>query len=258
MCRECKFAVTVEDVYNLPKTVVIPKGTTVEAAQVMGVSDHYDLRDADGTEIHYVSEKFLSWDLSLREPSQRKQWESGALRMYKAKRSSDGKWIQSGSILRFGASDEHTREVYMPAVDETCNFIYNNTDGYIKTIDKARIYRVNPDTVSMCSSVKDSNGTAIWEGDIVSVQNTYNGPDAPKQWYVVRWWDEAAALTYTDNFGYMYNHLNGWNEHCIIRVEGNAWDNPELLNRIRDERPEEYDERVMKALLGHLNVRNDE
>lgn len=51
--------VTKQEITNLAETRIIPKGTTVEVREVLGNKDHYDIKAADGTELHNVPAVWL-------------------------------------------------------------------------------------------------------------------------------------------------------------------------------------------------------
>ena len=72
--------------------------------------------------------------------------------------------------------------------------------------------------VMMSTSLKDINGTEIYEGDIV--KNEY------AETYVVKWLDAGFYLEERYNGGFDYSELHFGNNKEVI---GNIYENPELL-----------------------------
>lgn len=58
MLRKWK-GVAAEDIWNLPRTICIPKGSEITVRQIFGVSDHFNVEAQDGTELSYVPERFI-------------------------------------------------------------------------------------------------------------------------------------------------------------------------------------------------------
>lgn len=88
-------------------------------------------------------------------------------------------------------------------------------------VDQYALYElfVNDDDsyqVEQCTGTKDKNGKLIYEGDIVSVPELYNGiPTGKTRWYKVLY--KQAAF-----------NIHGVNTACL-EVGGNIHENPELL-----------------------------
>lgn len=114
---------------------------------------------------------------------------------------------------------------------------------------------INPNTLCEYTGKRDYNKKLIWEHDIVRVTNTYNAP-ATVSWYAVRYLPEAGAFVFTDPKGYMYNNLNGFHERCHIEVMGNEFDNPELLENIRCQTPEEFQAEI-EAEMRKRGIKHD-
>lgn len=82
-------------------------------------------------------------------------------------------------------------------------------------------YEVLPDSVGQWTGLVDRNGKEIFEGDIISRENTYENN------CVVKWDDESCGFTL--NYIYFdesYNMNEFWDDFEVI---GNIHDNPELL-----------------------------
>lgn len=98
---------------------------------------------------------------------------------------------------------------------------------------------INPDTLCEYTGKQDHNKKLIWEHDIVRVTNTYNDP-ATVSWYLVRYREDEGAFVFTDPKELMFNHMGAFHDMCHIEVMGNEFDNPELLENIRCQTPEEF------------------
>lgn len=96
----------------------------------------------------------------------------------------------------------------------------NNEQYHIVRQDKGYVI-ANPETVGQYTGLKDRNGIKIFEGDII--QNIANG-----FFGIVKWYDEHAAFVIhgiNDNKTYWLFD----NDFSKVRIVGNIYDNPELL-----------------------------
>ena len=151
------------------------------------------------------------------------------LPIYRGKRT-DGSWIsgcliydpESMQVLGIISNDPDVHPLDMPYMDAGC------VDGHFPTVD--------PETIGMCTGLKDRNGQWIFEGDIIRTHYA----NAPKSDFV-----EQAAF-HNGRFCGMYerDRMKMWSSlpDGIMRlpqdksvymewceVIGNIHDNPELL-----------------------------
>lgn len=114
---------------------------------------------------------------------------------------------------------------------------------------------INPETLCEYTGKLDHNKKRIWEHDIVRVTNTYNNP-ATVSWYVIRYRPQTGAFVFTDPKELMYSSLDGFHELCHIEVMGNEFDNPELLENVRSQTPEEF-QAELEEEMRKRGIKND-
>ena len=87
--------------------------------------------------------------------------------------------------------------------------------------------RIIPETVGQYTGVEDKEGKKIFEGDLVTFHTEYEMDNDDvwyeKEPYLVKWDNEIA--------GFEPFYLNGrWRCDIVnLKIVGNKWDNPELL-----------------------------
>lgn len=132
--------------------------------------------------------------------------------LYRAKRIDSGEWVKGNLI-----TDEHNPNIcfigYLFAMDESGNV--HDTD----------IAKVDPSTICQCTGLKDKNGKLIWENDIVFV--TDDDGNSGQVDTGVGEVDFFEGLWYIS--GNVQNALYDINKIHQIKVIGNIFDNPELL-----------------------------
>ena len=131
--------------------------------------------------------------------------------LFRGKRKSDGKWIESSSTLKSG------EEIYFANINTQIlcygnSNVINSMEG---TSTKPIFYRIRNKTVGQYTGLNDKNGNKIFEGDIVKHDNKI---------YVIKYLEKYARFAPT-------------NSHSVfmvcafeqLEIIGNIHDNPELL-----------------------------
>lgn len=122
--------------------------------------------------------------------------------LFKAKRISDGEWVQ-GYIVKYGYTG---REKYY-IVPDYASALYS--------------FLIDSSTICQCTGLKDKNGKLIWENDIVVCR------DFTEEKYVIAWKQDEACFEY-QQYGCSimnFEQLSG----CEVEVIGNIIDNAGLL-----------------------------
>lgn len=122
--------------------------------------------------------------------------------LYYGKNINDGEWVE-GDLVTNGIDYETAIRINDKSSSEY-----------------GQIIRVDPDTVSQFTGLRDKNGERIYEGDILQDNNGHFG--------VVIWKEKAACFLVkwivVSEFG------NEEEDDCFdFKIVGNKWDNPELL-----------------------------
>lgn len=117
--------------------------------------------------------------------------------------------------IRFRAWDKKNNEMidWLELVSKVMFFNYIDNEDYPLMQD---------------TSLKDKNGVAIYEGDIIKVNSeTAESIGEPEIVSVV--WEEESAAFFTSNHRYLW--LVVGKSYTEGEVIGNIWENPELLQK---------------------------
>lgn len=120
-----------------------------------------------------------------------------------------GDWVYGDLVLYCGGYERTVDDETAPVVTEIC--IEQN----------GCLHEVDPNTVGQFTGLKDSEGREIYEGDIIQIvtKNPYWGF---KKNFVVEWGLDGWIID--------GDPLYSWFELHDLKVIGNVYDNPELLN----------------------------
>ena len=132
--------------------------------------------------------------------------------LFKAKREDNKEWI-------FGSY------AYAFVPDEKSHIYGLTRENHVIVEQNGNIVLIDKDTLCQCTGLKDKNGNLIWENDIIErtdIRNV-NEPsigkifyDKPNTAFTIRWIDRVN-----------YSPTYPWKTK--IRIIGNEFDNPELL-----------------------------
>ncbi len=142
--------------------------------------------------------------------------------LFRGKRIDNGEWIEGSLVIsHYNDAGKH-RERY---VIEDCYYglddegFFNYQSGAEEDID--------PSTVGQYTGLKDVNGKRIFEGDIVYSEDTFFSIA-----WIDSWYGFAALMAGTmDRFSIEELELSG------IKVIGNIYDNPDLLEEAENDYP---------------------
>lgn len=142
--------------------------------------------------------------------------------LFKAKRLDNGEWVQGNLIQSCDAIDGW--ETIIIPIKNSNMFTKHIKRGY-GNLGFENWYRVDPSTVCQCTGLKDTNGTLIWENDIMVAHLDENYPE--DETYIRILWlgsgfcskeNGSKDITPVDKFD---------QEH--FEVIGNIIDSPELM-----------------------------
>ena len=129
--------------------------------------------------------------------------------LFRGKSIITNEWVYGGIV--------HQTDFYGDIVDRY--YIVDGTDT--RDYDIGYSERVIPETVGQYTGVTDKNGTKIFDGDVIQVD------EIEDQNFVVAWNNDDAGFELADDG--IYLPLFGTVSVQNIKVVGNIHDNPELL-----------------------------
>lgn len=109
------------------------------------------------------------------------------------------------------------------------NLSYRNGDwvyGLMNSNDSIRGIFVNTNTIGQYTNLTDKNGTKIFEDDILQV--TYHGNEIGRVCIYYKYAMYLCSVIYGD---IDFDTLGMLNANYQLEVIGNAYDNPELLDK---------------------------
>lgn len=132
--------------------------------------------------------------------------------LFRGKRKDNGNWIEGYFVL-------------LAINDGLKHAIYKGTDE-----GRFILFEVIPETVGQFTGLCDKNGNKIFEGDILTLEDTYNGDVQFSCGVFGIEWTEMKRHKNLRGFGARHNlrtFEDGVNED--LEIIGNIFDNPELL-----------------------------
>lgn len=127
--------------------------------------------------------------------------------LLRAKRIDNGEWVEGFYFCMTHPDGRHTHHFIIPL----------GADLSLGTpIEKIQV-EVNPSTICQYTGLRDKNGKLIWENDIVKDNIIYG---------VVKWENTNVRYIIDDRDDGYQDYSEWWHE---VKVIGNAFDNPELL-----------------------------
>ena len=134
--------------------------------------------------------------------------------LFRGKRTDNGEFVE-GDLIH-GVSAKGGRMYILPIVSNL---------AYLKGCNPLGGYNVVPDSVGQFTGITDKNGTKVFEADVVKHKFR-------------RVWSEqehTSIVVWNDNFMcyYLFDGASyiRMREDVIYEVIGNAYDNPELINK---------------------------
>lgn len=140
--------------------------------------------------------------------------------LYKAKRVDNGQWVQ-GNLVYSEDSEDGWETLIIPT-RESNMFTKGGPKG---NLGFENWYRVDQDTICQCTGLKDTNGTLIWENDIMVAHLDENYPE-DETYIIILWHGSGFCSKENGNIDIMpFDKFD--QEH--FEVCGNIFDNQELL-----------------------------
>jgi uncharacterized phage protein (TIGR01671 family) len=131
--------------------------------------------------------------------------------IFRGKRLDNGEWV-------YGSLAETHGELFIG--------ISTDPDNPVYMMDW---HEVDPDTVGQFTGLFDKNGKEIYEGDVLLLNTT-----GLREHCIVEWNSEKAgwciSLKVAGKWALGVRTLGAWMNEADFCIQGNIYDNPELLN----------------------------
>lgn len=120
--------------------------------------------------------------------------------------------------IKFRAFDKENKEMlYVSTL-----FLEGQFGGEGFGVSNTPYRNIDPETIMQYTELKDKNGVEIYEGDIV----LFN-----EETYEVKWFDGAYVIKSKNSIRGITLLVNSYSEAYRLKVIGNIYENPELLEK---------------------------
>lgn len=139
--------------------------------------------------------------------------------LFRGKRIDNGEWAEGYYFI-------FKDKTYITNIEQTFMGAYYNEESVVDF--NMRAYEIDPETLCQYTGLKDKNSTRIWENDYISCKQYVGGNQI--DYHVEFGYVEMkyGAFGLHRKQGY-YRPFKDWLEDYEYEVQGNIFDNPELL-----------------------------